>query len=103
MRTKPPSNWGPIRLGLRTTSRRARAEVTQAELVVAWLLQGADNGWLKRLGDPEGTCRVVDITTVRINQYRGLVATVTGYVDGVEDPGLRCTSLPLSDLVIVPT
>lgn len=92
-----------IRAGLARPlmQRDQRADINQAERIAAYLIRGNDARPLRRTYDPPGTVRLAIQGTVRVDDYRGLVVEIRGFVGGIEDRGLRCTDCPLSDLVIV--
>lgn len=89
-----------LRWGLRQPHIMARDErlaLARAEFAVVMLARGMP---VRRIGDPPGTTRVARMSSMDIRQGTGLVVDVRGYVNGVEDPGLRCTACPLHDLVL---
>jgi hypothetical protein len=73
------------------------ASIGLAERVMALALSGYAGQW-RRVYDSPGVTRVPDWSTVRIGEWSGPCVSVRGYVDGVEDRGLNCTTCPVYEL-----
>lgn len=94
------SKPAPLRRGLLPhiiMDRSQREALARAEAAVVLLARGLP---VRRIGDPPGTTRLADMTSMNTSPMIGLVVDVRGYVNGVEDPGLQCRACPLSDLVL---